>query len=216
MSIDVAQPANRKSCQAIASEWETVARARDDEIRSGNDISYMHVLVPLVLELAAISQKDQVIDAGCGSGYLADLIARDCKNVVGIDSSGTAIALARSHYKTHRGLSFLNSSIESFASSFEGPRFDVAVANMLFQATPDLDGCLEAIGSLITSTGTLIVTLPHPWFWPFYWDYASQPWFSYHRELAIEAPLKTSLNRTGAGTTTHFHRPLAKYLASFA
>jgi len=73
----------------------------------------------------------------------------------------------------------------------------------------------EALARLLQIGGVFVATLAHPWFWPRYWGYEKEAWFSYSREIFIEAPFEISHHRTQF-TTTHIHRPLEYYLAAFA
>ncbi|MCI0740935.1 MAG: class I SAM-dependent methyltransferase, partial [Gemmataceae bacterium] len=150
-----------------------------------------------------------------GTGFLAYKLASHCPSVVGIDLSDVSIQIARSYCPSHGPVQFLRSSVEEFAQSNSGQRFPVIVANMALQTAPDLDASIAAMAALATEGAVLVVTLPHPWFWPEYWGYASAPWFSYGREIAIEAPLRISKNKEPSGITTHIHRPLDRYVTSF-
>jgi hypothetical protein len=89
------------------------------------------------------------------------------------------------------------------------------VACMTLMTTPDLNAFAEALARSLQDGARFVATLCHPWFWPNYWGYATEAWFSYAKETFIEAPFVISECRTEI-ITTHVHRPLDQYASVFA
>lgn len=113
---------------------------------------------PAKLEvLREITWKDKtVLDAGCGTGELAYLIAREgAKKVLGIDYSKEAIALAK---KTHRyhGLSFENADLKKVRG-----KFDIVVSLGTLEHLDKPFEALKKLAGLLTPRGSLIVTCPN-------------------------------------------------------
>lgn len=204
----------RRSPDVVARQWDRVASDRDHQIRSGQDVSYTHVLVPTVYKLAAGCDWRRVLDVGCGSGALTERLASDAAEVHGVDLSRRSLAIADASPTRPGNARYTNASVEAFADQYSGRRFTLAVANMVLQDTPTLPSTVDAIGRLLTKGGALVGTITHPCFWPAYWGYADAPWFAYADEIAVEAPFRISSSRTALGVTTHYHRPLSRYLAS--
>jgi SAM-dependent methyltransferase len=152
-----------------------------------------------------------VLDIGCGVGALTIDLVGPGRAVVGIDPSLRSIELARR--KAVPGVSFENRSVEDYASLSPVRRFDAVVANMTLQCVVDLPKALGAASQLLKPTGTFVFTLPHPWFWPRYWEYEREPWFEYQAELFIEAPFRIT-HEASAVLSTHIHRPLGMYAAA--
>lgn len=55
--------------------WDVNANRRHEPIKKGIDLSYLHVLIPSVI--SSLPKPDghnwsQLLDAGCGSGFLAE------------------------------------------------------------------------------------------------------------------------------------------------
>jgi 2-polyprenyl-3-methyl-5-hydroxy-6-metoxy-1,4-benzoquinol methylase len=206
-------PTAWKTYSELALEWDRVAARRDNDIATGKDITYTRLLTPAILEMQKQWEGLHVLDVGCGSGHLAAQIAERGATVLGIDISNESIGLALS--KSNDRLSFSCVSVESYSVQNLPGRFDVAIANMTLQTTPNLNECVIAIGEQLKPDGELITTFPHPCFWPAYWKYDKEPWFRYVDEIPIEATFRTSLVPDGVGVTTHFHRPLSRYIAAF-
>lgn len=196
----------------IASQWDAVAEARLFQIQSGDDVTYHNILIPTVLELLRRSNHSDVLDVGCGVGYLSSVLAKHAEYVVGVDVSKNSIAIAKREFGDTPNITFENDRIELLATRYQGT-FDVAVANMFFMDTPNLDASLSAIAQCLRSSGSLVFTIPHPCFWPRYWNYEREPWFSYSREIAVECDFRISRDPNAIGRTIHIHRPIERYIS---
>ena len=136
----------------------------DEVYRKGEDSHYTKLLLAegkVTLEkLAVLSEIDwkgkRVLDVGCGTGELAELIAkRGAKEVVGIDFSEEAIRVARS-LRNHDHLSFEYGDVMD-----ETGRYDVVVALGMLEHTPDPLVFLKKFKSLLAPKGSLVITAPN-------------------------------------------------------
>jgi SAM-dependent methyltransferase len=134
---------------------------------------------------------------------------------MGIDVSPESIALAEARSAVKRELTFSCVSIEAFAR-VTSERFSAIVANMMLMTAPDLEAAVQAIATVMHTGGRLILTIPHPCFWPIYWNYGEKDWFNYSKEIFIEAPFSISSDGPSEFLTTHVHRPLEQYLSVLA
>ena len=211
----VVKPARKKVQADIEDEWDRIAPVRHQHIESGKDLTFTHVLMPLIRELLLDCSRDRVLDIGCGTGELTKEIASVSGEVIGVDLSSVSIGIAQA---TCYGLSntlFDASAIEEFAERWNGPPFTAAVANMSLMDCINLESCLAASANLVAPRGRLISTITHPWFWPHYWGYADAEWFNYYQEVVLDASFAISEDSTDC-VTTHVHRPLSTYLRSFS
>lgn len=229
-------PAPDKTQHDIAAEWDDLAPLRDQQIRSGKDLSFHHVLVPCIKDLAANADWSTVLDVGCGTGALAERIYEHVENyLVGVDVSGRSIDVAQSQmdgYDLQRSntssllgqerildrkspiASLVHASIQSYAAQqTRHGTFSLAVANMTMMDVLDLKGAMTAVASLLEEKGTFVFTITHPRFWSTYKGYANADWFEYTEEIVIEAPFEISLGDRIC-PATHVHRPLGMYLAT--
>src|SRR2546428_3910872 len=95
-----------------------------------------------------------VLDAGCGEGYGAALLAETAARVVGVDRT-EAIAIARARH-ARPGLEFRAVDLERLSAL--GERFDLVVS---FQVIEHLRDPVGFIGALVAAGGALIVTTPN-------------------------------------------------------
>jgi len=204
-----AHPVAPRSNAELAAEWDTLAEERSRDTYSGTDLSFSRVLLPTVLDMVSALKAKTVLDVGSGTGALTKQLSLMFPDVTGVDASPVSVAIARQAAPSvGEGLRFVHSTIEEFAPDVA--QFDLAIANMVLMDTADLTATLSAIARLLRPGGAFIWTITHPWFWPKYWGYQDEPWFRYDRELFIESTFRTS-TATSAHTSTHVHRPLARY-----
>ncbi|HHA2973339.1 TPA: class I SAM-dependent methyltransferase [Stenotrophomonas maltophilia] len=200
-----------KSLSRITREWDAIAALRERQIATGRDHSANFVLAPAIL--GELKDVECLVDIGCGTGWLTSRAAFSARATVGIDPSRESIAIAEVE---HGGDSIIYSaeSVENYARRRSRPKFDAAISNMAASSAPDLEGFFVASRRILRIDGSLILTIPHPCFWPLYWGYASNPKFSYERSFAVEGEFKIRKQATDM-LTTHFHHSLERYFSIF-
>jgi len=106
---------------------------------------------------AGLAAGRSVLDAGCGEGYGASLLASHATRVVAADrADAIAIASARHH---HPNLSFRALDVMDVASL--GERFEVVLSFQVIEHLPDPEGFLRALRACTAPGGTLVVTTPN-------------------------------------------------------
>jgi SAM-dependent methyltransferase len=104
------------------------------------------------------AQGRRVLDAGCGTGYGAALLAGQANWVCGVDVSGEAIEFARSHYRRDN-LSFLRATVT--ALPFPEASFDVIVAFEVIEHLADWRGLLAELRRVVTPEGECLISTPN-------------------------------------------------------
>ena len=198
----------RKAEASIVEEWDALSLKRFQQITSGSDLTYNHVLLPEIMKLIGSYKYRDILDAGCGTGILSRLLSEKCERITGVDPSGKSIEIARSI--NNNRATFFAETIEQF-SEHASEKFDVVFANMVLMDTLDLDGFLRSVTHVLANKGVFIFSITHPMFWPIYFGYENERWFDYPSEIVIEAPFRTSLDPSGDLVSTHVHRPLTVY-----
>src|SRR2546426_6895075 len=98
-----------------------------------------------------------VLDAGCGEGYGAALLAEVAARVVGVDRpEAVAIAVAR-----HRGPGLEYRALDLGRLDEIGERFDVVASFQVIEHLPEPAAFLGALSRRVAAGGELIVTTPN-------------------------------------------------------
>jgi SAM-dependent methyltransferase len=195
----------RKTNQIIALEWDNIAHYRSAQLNNKEDISMDNVLIPYILDMMSDTDLSNVVDIGCGTGYATSKFAEKAKNITGIDISVDSIREAQ----RYKNIDFKALSVEDYAKNCSN-KYSLGIANMTFMDVVNLEETIKSTSILLKNDAYLIITITHPFFWPFYWDYANEEWFNYSNEIEIEGFFDISLNKSSM-ITTHYHRPLELY-----
>lgn len=195
-----------KDIEIISEEWDSICRKREFAIENGLDPSLKFVTVPCILEEVEEYRPDSILDVGCGTGYLTSRLSQFAKTI-GIDCSRKSIEIAKDKY-INNNLQFIQSRIGDYCSS---NTFDICVSNMVFSCDPNWRESLSNIYKLLKNNGYLIFIIPHPCFWPYYWEISDEDWFTYNEELFVEHNFSTTFMKS-MGTATYIHRPLENYI----
>lgn len=209
------RPCRVKNHAELASEWDRLAEERHRQIVSGEDISYEHVLVPTMFRLLEGTDMTLVFDIGAGTGNFTNRLAKIATNVIAVDPSANSIAVAKAFLTDVRNVRFVQSPVEDLDNRVVEKQATAAVAVMTLMTAPRLEAFARAVAALLPVGAKFAATLSHPCFWPLYWEYDSEEWFDYSKEIFIEGPFVISKHRTDV-ITTHIHRPIGQYLQTFA
>jgi SAM-dependent methyltransferase len=106
---------------------------------------------------AAMAAGKRVLDAGCGEGYGASLLAAHAERVLAVDRE-EAIAIASARYRDPR-LAFR--ALDLMTLPALGERFDLVVSFQVIEHLPDPTGFLRALAAVTAPGGTLVVTTPN-------------------------------------------------------
>jgi len=117
----------------------------------------LHHINPLRLawidQLATITGK-RVLDVGCGGGILAEAMARQGAQVLGIDLAGKSLKVAQLHALESgvQGLSYREVATEDLAHEQPG-QFDVVTCMEMLEHVPDPQAVVQACARLAKPGG---------------------------------------------------------------
>ena len=116
----------------------------------------------LVIQQDANNQSDavKILDAGCGEGFISNLIYTNCTNIeiTGLEYTEEALRIAR---KMNPQISFIQGDIVKMP--FVSGAFDIVLCTEVLEHLADPSAALSEL--LRVARGPLIITVPHePWF----------------------------------------------------
>ena len=83
--------------ERITAAWDNNLTERAKDIGDGDDKTYINVIVPHVINLLNnhFTSSIDVLDIGCGCGYLTNILSKNHPNITGIDISKISIEYAQ-------------------------------------------------------------------------------------------------------------------------
>ena len=128
---------------------------------SGKGFARVNLVRHRVAHLYAIKKirgSRRVLDIGCGTGYGAAMVASRVGEVVGIDSSGEAVARARA---THRSDNLEFMTMPATDLSFPDGSFDAACSIQVIEHIEDVERHLSEVVRVLRPGGRFVVATPN-------------------------------------------------------
>lgn len=181
--------------------WST-AHNEQEAFGDEGDIARKYLLNPAIFALLGEVASKQVLDAGCGQGYLCRLLARKGARVTGLEpaESGYRSALQREEQE-RLGITYLQADLSAWQTESS---FDAVVCNMVLMDIPDYSAAMESCVRCLKPGGSFIFSLLHPCF--------EEPGAEWLRKGYVEVREYLSEHTKEQRFGTLFHRPLSSYL----
>lgn len=131
-----------------------------DESAEGYDRSFARLcagVIPAVLTSLGPAAGRRLLDAGTGTGELAASGQRAGFDVIGVDTSGHMLEIAR---RTHPGIRFERGDLTALTLADDS--VDVATASFVINHTPDPRQSLRELSRVLVTGGMAAVTI-----WPY-------------------------------------------------
>ncbi len=126
-------------------------------------INRSHLRLRRLLD-SQISPQARILDAGCGTGHLANFLAlQKDRQVIGADMSINSLQHAK-HFKDRCAIhnaGFLQMNL--FRPPFRKGVFDVVIANSVLHHTSDPLRGFSTLASLLKPDGLFVLSLYNPW-----------------------------------------------------
>ena len=142
---------------ANASFWVQIIREHRDKYRN-------ELTDPAMLHAIGEPTGLEILDAGCGEGYLSRILAKKGANATGIDSSTRLIEAARrQNLADALSVSFDIGSVDDLP--YPDGAFDLVVCNHLVNDLFDPSKAISEFARVLRSSGRLIILMLHPCFY---------------------------------------------------
>ncbi|MFT5685371.1 MAG: SAM-dependent methyltransferase [Myxococcota bacterium] len=200
----------------LQASWDDKAAAWNDWVGTDGDRNRQVNSDPVLHRLLGSPEGLDILDAGCGTGYLSVKLAAAGGRVVGVDLSPAMIAHARDNAAS-AGVSvrFLAQSLAAL-TRLPDASFDRAVSNYVLMDLPDLEGAMVELARVLRPGGFAVLVFLHPCFGPpggperlddgsvrYRWPW---PYLEQRRFEESWGPFNSAF--------IAFHRPLSAYFAA--
>ncbi len=144
--------------------WEELSDWYDKKMGETGDLWHRALIDPVLIRLVGVVKERDVLDLGCGNGYLARKFARQGGRVKAIDSSPQMIKNAIAHDPTNElGIKYLH--LESnHLDHLKDESFDIVFANMTLMDMEDAEGAIREVGRVLRKDGIFVASISHPCF----------------------------------------------------
>lgn len=144
--------------------WDSAAAWWTSRYSPRGDVNREWVIDPALFRLLGDMQGRRILDAGCGSGYLARLLAGKGATVVGVDHSAKLLEVARrEEERDPRGLEFYEADLARLSSIADGT-FDIVVSNVVMQDVVAFEAAFREIRRVLRPGGRFLFSVTHPCF----------------------------------------------------
>ena len=112
-----------------------------------------------LIELIKINEKNLVLDVACGTGVVTKQIQKKVGKsgyVIGIDTSTTAIKIAKKENEKNKNLDFLNADAENFSFS---KKFDIVTCQYALFFFPNAQKALKNIKNSLKKSGMIGISV---------------------------------------------------------
>jgi 2-polyprenyl-3-methyl-5-hydroxy-6-metoxy-1,4-benzoquinol methylase len=145
-----------------------------------------------------------VLDAGCGEGIVARLLAEGGAQVVAVDVAPRLIELARDQ-ATQGQVTYLVHDLSQPLPEYH-EAFDVVVSNLVINDVPDYQGFVATLGSVTKADGRVVLSLNNPY----------SALIREKVENYFDSGKTTLYNMAKDGVAVYyFHRTLEEYMTAF-
>jgi 2-polyprenyl-3-methyl-5-hydroxy-6-metoxy-1,4-benzoquinol methylase len=199
----------REAWNANAEFWLRIIREHRDRYRT-------ELTNSAVLDAIGDVTGLDVLDAGCGEGYMArELASRGAHHVNGIDTSGELVKAAEAAMVS--GTSFSEASVADLP--FAAESFNVVLANHLLNDLPDIAGPIGEFARVLRPGGRFIALMLHPCFYEHRAERTPGSQMlsasEYFTRRAIGQPFEVD-GLTSPAASTSWVRPIESYTEALA
>ncbi len=193
--------------------WDRVAADWEIQVGEEGDVNRRLSSDPVVWRFAGDIVGRDVLDAGCGTGYLSRKLAEKGAKVVGVDLSPKMVDLARAKAPE------IDFRVDSIADLRTVAResVDVVISNYVLMDMVDQDGAARAFHRVLRPGGIAVLVFSHPCFPQGRRSIDRDGAVSYSWEFSYFEPRRCVDPPWGHFDSEFvwFHRPLSDYWKSF-
>lgn len=212
-------------------QWENNAEAFSGLIDGEGTPHHKKILNPCVEKLLGDVKGKQLLDAGCGEGYLARYYAKKGAEVTAIDLSQRLIETSE-QLAEREGVT-IDYRVDNvcYIESVPNAEFDIILSNLVLLNIPCIDDAIREFHRVLKVGGVLVFSIVHPafnFYGPGSWEMGEKDpetkrreglYFKvdrYFDEEEYERYWKTKQGDKFPEPISFFHRTLSTYINSLS
>ncbi len=216
-------PADEVSDEDIKRGWNDAAKWWFSRYNPRGDVNREWVIDPVLIAYLGDVRGTRVLDAGCGTGYLARILAQRGAMVVGVDLSSGLLSMARQEEARDPLRIAYHEGDLADLSFLEDNSFDAAVSNVVLQDVRRYGDAIAEIFRVLRPGGRFIFSITHPAFERPPGKWARQPEDSERIEEWRHFIMGEYFDRHAVSWAPHgkphaigFHRPMRDYFEALS
>ncbi len=144
-------------------QWDDLSSWYDVKQGENGDLWHRALIDPALIKLVGEVRGKDVLDLGCGNGYLSRRFSKEGAKVTAIDSSPSMIERARAHDPSNKlGITYAVSDTADLHLQDES--FDIIFANMSLMDMENTEGAIKEVGRVLRKRGRFVASISHPCF----------------------------------------------------
>ena len=153
----------KESQETNIASWSSVSNEVIETFGDQGDFSRQHLLNPAIFSLLGDIEGRTILDAGCGTGYLARLLAQRKAVMFGLEPATPFITYAREREASEsQGITYFQADLTTWRDSSKV--FDVVIANMVLMDIFNFEDALDTCLLHLRKGGQFIFSISHPCF----------------------------------------------------
>ena len=203
--------------------WEEIASGWAERVRTGTDHNRVYLLDPATMQVLGDVSGRRVLDAGCGEGRFARMLAERGAQVTAVDLSAKMIELAREEERAHPlGIRYEVADLAELSCLADG-EFDLALAYLSLFDVKDYEAAIREVARTLIPEGRFVFSISHPCFFTpnSGWETTVPNSFRDKDRLFFKVDdyfpageVRFRMWPTAPAETINYHRPLSDYAHS--
>src|SRR5690606_19983712 len=146
------------------SSWDPVASWYDGTVGMRGSPHHRKAAVPTVMRLAAVTQRELVVDIGCGQGVMAHHVSKAGGRYLGVDASSAMIRFAKERREGEGRFEVGDARDLVGTTSLTAASVDVAMFVLSIQDMDPLSDVIASTAQVLAPGGRVVIFMIHPAF----------------------------------------------------
>jgi ubiquinone/menaquinone biosynthesis C-methylase UbiE len=194
--------------------WNAAAAQYEEDTHGGrHGWRQERIISPALFRLLGAVTGQDILDAGCGPGWLSVLLAQRGARVTGVDGAEQMLVRAQQRAAAvSPSIAFVQADLCA-ALPLPSGSFDGIVSNMVLMDIPDIATAFAEFRRLLRPGGRLVLSITHPLsLWRWTRDDSGRKLYKAVDDYLTVRPSMEDL----WGPTRYYHRPLSWYVEALA